>query len=363
MRPERIGFFNSCRHWGGGEKWHLETAVHFAQRGHPVLLVTHRRGALHDKAEASPVAHHALAVSNLSFLNPFKILRIARLLRRQEVGVLFLNLPADLKVAAPAARLAGVRKIVYRRGSAIAVRDSGLNRWLLRRCVDLVLANSEATRTALLARNPALIPAERIAVIHNGLDLAAFDAEPGAPSARQAGREIVLGTAGRLVEQKNHRFLIELARRLKDGGLPFRLLIAGSGPLASELSALAAARGVSEEVRFLGFVTDMKPFLSSLDVFLLSSRWEGFAYVLVEAMAARKPVISFLASNEGEIIVDGETGWLVPPGDLDAFAAKVIGFHEQRDRIAAFGEAGRRRVEETFTLERALDRIEKLILA
>ncbi len=173
--------------------------------------------------------------------------------------------------------------------------------------------------------------------------------------------EIILGTAGRLVKQKNQTYLIDLARRLKDLRVPFKLLIAGAGKLEEKLKRYAIDSGVEKEVLFLGFIQEIKGFMESIDVFLLSSLWEGFGYVLIEAMASKKPVISLNTSNEHEIVEDQMTGFLIEKNKLEDFAQKVMLFADNRELIAEFGERGRKRAKEIFNIQTTLRNIEKII--
>ena len=97
------------------------------------------------------------------------------LLRKENIGTIIINLSSDLKVAGIAAKLAGVRNIIYRRGSAIAIRDTWLNRFLYREVVTEIIANSEETARTILQNNQKLVPEEKIKVIYNGIDLEVYD--------------------------------------------------------------------------------------------------------------------------------------------------------------------------------------------
>ena len=122
--------------------------------------------------------------------------------------------------------------------------------------------------------------------------------------------EIVLGCAGRLSEEKGHLFLLEMMHYLLANGNRFRLLIAGEGRLLHSLQKKVRKLGIGKQVEFLGFVEDMPAFFRSLDIFLLSSHYEGFGYVIAEAMASRKPVVAFDIKSSAEIIQHGVTGYI-----------------------------------------------------
>ena len=308
---------NSNIPWGGGEVWHLNAALSLAARGWRVFLLCHPEGELIRRARGygSLLTVIPWAIGRLSFLNPVTHLRLRRFFRKQGVEALIMNLPADLKVAGPAARAAGVRHIIYRRGSALPVRDSRLNRYLYGKVITRLITNSQATRKLVLVNNPSLIPDERITVLPNGIDVGAFDkalAAAGSASGmvERTGerRPFVLGNAGRLNRQKGQYLLLRLGRLLLDSGLDFRLLIAGEGECEAELREQTARLSLDNHVVFCGFVRDMAVFWRQIDLFVLSSLWEGFGNVLIEAMLAEKPVFAFGVSNIPEIVFEGSEG-------------------------------------------------------
>ena len=108
-------------------------------------------------------------------------------------------------------------------------------------------------------------------------------------------------------------------------------------------------------VEFLGFVTNMKGFHASLDLFALTSLWEGFCYVQVEAMVLEHPVVAFNVSSIPEVLADGETGFLVPEADVVAFSDRVEQLMDDPELRQRMGRAGRERVLNNFTMQKTLD--------
>lgn len=318
-----ICFCNGNIPWGGGETWHLNAARSFAARSWRVLLICHPESELYARAAREPgIRVLPLRLGRLAFLNPALLARLTALFKREKPRAVIMNLPSDLKAAGPAARLAGVRHVIYRRGSALPVRDSAMNRWLFGRVITRLIVNSQATRAQALAANPRLIPEERISVLPNGLDVAAFDAalalarSAGQPAARQdggqGGRPFIIGTAGRLNRQKAQHLLLQLGKELSDMGLDLRLLIAGTGEREAELKKLARDLGLGDKTGFTGFMHDLSPFWAHIDLFVLPSLWEGFGNVVIEAGLAEKPVFAFAVSNLPELIINGVNGRLFP---------------------------------------------------
>ena len=199
-------------------------------------------------------------------------------------------------------------------------------------------------------------------MIPNGLDVDVFDRRRTQPRFQRPGDQVVLGSVGRLTVQKGHNTLLEVALLLRSRGVAFRLLVAGEGELHRDLVDRVRTLDLQSQVEFLGFVDDIPGFLASIDIFLLGSRWEGFGYVIAEAGAASLPVVAFDVSSNPEVIEEGRTGYLVPVGDVPAFATRVQALIESPDLRRTMGVAGRAAVERQFEFERTVDRLERLLL-
>ncbi len=254
-----------------------------------------------------------------------------------------------------------MRNIIYRRGSAIAIRNTWLNRFLYREVVTDIIANSEETSRTILQNNPKLVPHEKIKIIYNGIDLEVYDNMEVTPLYNRQDGEIVIGNAGRLSEEKGQVYLIELAAQLKKKGFRFKVIIAGTGKLKAKLRKYARTLNVVDEVIFLGFVDNIKTFTSSIDIFVLTSLYEGFGYVLVEAMAERKPVVAFDIQSSAEIVSDGESGYLVGKANVEELTGRLELLIADSELRKKMGENGRRRVEEIFTFNHTLNKVEGMI--
>lgn len=350
-----ICFMNTTPFWGGGERSHLEKAVAFAKRGYQVTVIADPQGPLYAKAQAAGLSGHALALGKLSFLNPFAYIRLARFFKKAKVDAVVFNSSNDLKVGAIAARRAGIPHVVYLRGLAMPIRNTHLNRYLLGTALTRVIANSAATKRMVLDTLP--IPSEKVSVVHHGIDLSA-----GFPSAERPGRSrLVLGNAGRLTAQKAQHELVELGRLLRERGIDFELHIAGEGEARGTLEAQITEHDLVDQITLHGFVADMPAFYQSLDAFVLSSHWEGYGFVLVEAMRNGLPVLAYDTSSNPEIVANGQTGYLVPTGDVAALADKVVLLKKDQDWRREMGRAGQRRVRQRFELERQLDLFEAAV--
>ena len=363
MNNKVICFFNSAKTWGGGEKWHFDIATRLHNKGYNVIVITNKQSELNFKLRNTKIKTYPVKISNYSFLNPLKGRQIAEILKKEKVSTIIINLPADLKVAAPAAKKTGVLKTIYRRGSAIPIKNKYLNRILFKKYIDEIIANSEATKNTILTKNPDLFEKNKIKVIYNGITL------PYKSDIKESNRvyikqknEFVIGNAGRFVKQKNHSFLIHLAARLKKENINFKLLLAGSGKLLSEIKDLAKQLQVDDKIIFTGFVEDVRTFMECIDIYILPSLWEGFGYVLAEAMICKKPVIAFNLSSNPEIIEDQKTGFLIEQNNMNKMIDKVkllAGNYELREEMGLEGE---KRVNKYFTIDKTVEKVEKVIV-
>lgn len=166
---------------------------------------------------------------------------------------------------------------------------------------------------------------------------------------------LVIGTIARLVPQKALHSLLEgFAKFQLVASSDAMLVIVGRGPLEEELRSLAVTLGVSDSVRWAGFREDIPAVMSSFDVFVLTSIYEGFGLVLLEAMASSKPIIATAVSAIPEIVIDGRTGLLVPPLDSTKIADALISLESGRKR-KEFGNAGFERAKLDFSLNRMVE--------
>ena len=189
---------------------------------------------------------------------------------------------------------------------------------------------------------------EKFTVIHSGVNLEPFlmaDKDRG-KMRRELGiptDAFVVGTVGRLTAVKGQRYLLEAAANLA-GDIPGLVcILLGDGELREELKARATALGMGQQVLFLGWRDDVAAIMSVFDVFVLPSLNEGMGRVLVEAMAAGKPVIASDVGGIKNLICHQENGFLVPPADPEAMAAGINGLYRDPEGRERMGEAGRQR--------------------
>jgi glycosyltransferase involved in cell wall biosynthesis len=221
---------------------------------------------------------------------------------------------------------------------------------LLAPLTDRAIAVSGSTRDFLIQER--FVPPDRIRLIWNGAPLEEF--APVSAERAQAARHSlglpldapVVGSIARLSLQKGHRYLVEAAARVLAVRPDARFLIAGDGDQMEALRARAATLGIADEVVFAGHRTDVPDVLGALDVFAISSLYEGTPLALFEAMAGGKAIVSTAVDGCREVLEDGETGLLVPPADAESLAQGILRVLEDeglRRRLASRAREASRR--------------------
>ena len=207
---------------------------------------------------------------------------------------------------------------------------------------DVVLADSE--------------PVAEMLVSDLGLDanlvhtvpIAGIDIEEYTPVVHRNKDEILVGSVGRLSEQKNYSAVLDIAERLDETNIRFE--IAGGGELFEELQTEIEERDLTN-VTLRGFVDDIPTFLANLDIYVQPSRWEGLCITVLEAMAARLPVVGSNVGGIGRNVEEGVSGYLYKPDDVAGFASGIETLAKDSELRQQFGEHGREIVREEFTQE------------
>lgn len=254
---------------------------------------------------------------------------------------------ADL-LGGRAARHAGVPAVVSRR---VDNHEPARLAQLRYRPYRKIIAISEAIAEVLRADG---VAAERITVIRSAVDAARF---AGPPDTRRFD-ELLGDTAGKrfifcvaqLIPRKGHRFLLEAMVKLSTRYPDLRLLLYGRGPGEMELRSLAKQLDLRDRVRFAGFRNDLDRYLGCAELLVHPATEEGLGVAALKAAAAGVPVVAFAAGGLREAVADGETGLLVPPGDVDALTAAIARLLDDAPLRRQFGERGRQRMQSEFSI-------------
>ncbi len=198
------------------------------------------------------------------------------------------------------------------------------------------------------------IPPEKIVRIHYGLEAAPILEQADASYVRKKfhipDEAPVIGTIGRLTEQKGHRYLLEAVKEILPEFPELRVLLVGDGELREELEALVEDLGLTNTIIFAGYRSDAIKLLSGFDFFVFPSLWEGFGLVLLEAMALKKAIVASNVSAIPESVRDGETGVLVPDQQAGALAEAMRTLLSQPDLAREMGASGYARLIDEFSV-------------
>ena len=363
----RLAIHNGSRVWGGNEKWLAMLAAGLATRGHHVAVAC-PPGPLRRALEGMGVPTASARPRGDAGL--LAAARFAWWLRRERPDALLLTSWRTTPWAAWAARVAGVPRVVVRLGIARPVPPRGRIARAFRRRVDAVIVNAPDVRDAFAASAP-WFPADAVHLVLNGVR----PPELGHGTLRERLRRelraeadaLLVGGAGNLSHRKGFDLLL---RAFAAAGLPqARLVVVGSGGALGELRALAERLGVSSRVHWLGARGDAPEVVGGLDLFVLPSRNEGMANVMLEAMAAGVPVVATGVSGARAALGADEggppAGWIVPPDDeaalADALRDVAAGLAAGSDEVARRTAEALRRVRERFGVERMVDECERVL--
>jgi len=337
---------------GGGQIHVRDLCRALQRRGVRVAVATGSRGALQDELDKTGVRHF-LIPGLVRSINPLDDLVAVSALRRRirtfAPDLVSCHTAKAGLVGRLAALLEGVPAVFTAHGWQFAEGIAGWQKAAVL-AVETVLAR--LTRRIItvsgydrdLALGFGLGSPRKIVLVHNGMPWLE------APKPGVTGRTLRLVMVARFQEQKDHATLFQALEGLAD--LPWSLELIGDGPDRARWEAWVTEKGWTN-VTFSGQVLDVPQRLENADVFVLASLWEGFPRSILEAMRAGLPVVATDVGGVDEAVVDGVTGWMVPPRDAPALerALRRLADPEARQRL---GRAGRQRYEDEFTFDAML---------
>lgn len=351
--------------WGGAEVWLMDVMHGLSRHGHEVTLAC-RPGTILEK-NARAEGFDVVPVAMRGDFDPDVVWKMMRLIRARHIDVISTNMDKELRFGGLAARLARKVAVVPSREVDYPLKNKLHYRFTYNRLADHILANSASTRQSLLANAPWLSP-ERIEIIYKGIDPAPYLTAPeeGIAVRRELGipeSAPVVGFVGQIIERKGIPDVVECIPRVVEKFPDVKFLFVGEGKLAEFLRSKARELEVADHVIHAGFRNDIPAVMKAIDMLVLPSVVEGFGYVLVEAMAAAKPVVASRVSSIPEIVQHDETGILVDVHDPERLAAAIVRVLSDPVRARAMGERGRCVVLEKFTLQRMVDQVEAAFLS
>jgi len=251
--------------------------------------------------------------------------------------------------------------------TAQSINEGGRLREILYRMTDPLCDLTTQVSRAGLERyvRVGAVPAHKIRLIPNGVDTVRFRPDREARGIMRDALGLHDGfvwlAVGRFERAKDYPNMLRAFAGVVARRPEARLIIAGQGTLQGEAEQLVAELRIADRVHFLGVRKDISALMNAADAYVMSSAWEGTPMVLLEAGATGLPIVATAVGGNGEVVVDGQTGFLVPPGDSEALMRAMLRLMDlSPDERARMGRAGRAHVEANYSLERVVDQWEKL---
>jgi glycosyltransferase involved in cell wall biosynthesis len=328
---------------GGAERHALQLMEGLRERGHEPVFAGPMDGWLGDQVKAAGLRHQHIPLHGLIDLP--SVWKLASLARREKADLIHGHLTRGAYYAGLGGKLAGVANVATAH-STNAGKHFGR--------ADRIIAVADAVQTFLRGRGYA---AERIQVVHNGIpDIAAQPHASRAAVRRELGLgdEPCLLMAARFIHAKGHDTLLQAMATLQ--ARPWTLALAGdkSSELGVRMEALATELGLAGRVRFLGLREDVPALLGAADLFVAPSRREALSLALLEASAFSLPIVASWVGGTGEVVKEGDNGFLVPPDDPPTLAAAIDTLLADPALRHDCGARARTRFEDGFTLDAML---------
>ncbi|MEM6766152.1 MAG: glycosyltransferase [Bacteroidota bacterium] len=354
LDKKKVLLVNLSRIWGGGEKWFYTVAVGLRKRGYQAELMVYPDSKLNQLVREADIPYSAYAVRALSLLNPFKLFQIWEELKRQAPQVVILNSSHELKVVGLVAKWAGVPHIIFRRGVSYAIKQNKVNRYYIRQIVTGFIANSQATYQAFLQAFPSIAAKPHLSM-NNGIDVEAWRSQ-----VKRTPKRYDFITTARLSPEKGLERAIQAVSLLVQKGLAVSYIIWGEGDQQAELKTLIEAHDLSEYVSLAGFSDQIPQKLVEGKIFLFTPHFgEGTSISLIEAMALELPCIVMDTPAMSEVVLDGETGYVVPDGNITQLADRMETLLKEEYLRLNMGKKASQRAEDHFTLSQILDSLDK----
>ena len=342
---------DTAQTWRGGQSQVRYTVLGLRALGHRAALVADPSGALFQRMSEGL---DLVPLSTRGEIDLAAAWRLSRVLKQLRPEILHAHDPSGVAMAATALSIASPSPrpvLVASRRIEFPIARNSFSTWKYSQ-VDLFLAISRAVRDRLIADR---IPSSKIEIVHEGVDVERLVSLPHGnlhAALFLPTHSPIVATIGALVAQKDHHTLVEAAAIVVKQVSDVRFVILGEGDLRPHLEKQIKHLHLERHVFLAGFRADVLELLKDADVFALSSTHEGMCTSLLDAMAAEKPAVATAVGGVPEVVDDLVTGFLVPPREPDALAARIIQLLKDQALRRRMGRAGLERVQRLFTVER-----------
>jgi glycosyltransferase involved in cell wall biosynthesis len=345
---------DTARGWRGGQSQVLHLVQGLRAIGHRAVLVAHPNGELRRRMSEG---HDLIPVAARGEVDLSAAWRLSRVIKGLEPDVVHAHEPHAVAMASTALSILSPTPrppLLASRRIVSAMAKNSFSRWKYSQ-IDCFIANSVAIRERLAAEG---IPRAKVAIVHEGVDVERIVRMPAANVHAEfylPTHAPVVGNVAALVPHKGHHHLIESAALVIREVPDARFIIVGDGELRESLQRQIRDKHLARHIFLAGFRADARELTKGFDIFALSSIVEGMCAALIDAMAASKPAVATDAGAVSEVMVDGETGFLVPPRDHAAMAARLVTLLKDAGLRSWMGGAALARVRRSFTVARMVE--------
>jgi glycosyltransferase involved in cell wall biosynthesis len=361
-RKRNILYLTYSSNIGGLEKMVLDLACRINQGAYAVTLCSfEREGTL--TAEFNRNHIPTINIDKKHLIDIKLLINLMSIVKQKGIGIVHTHdatpwlYGALLKIIRP-----GI-KLVHTEHSNIpgASKRLKLLEYLLSRVSNVVVADSQAVANFLTDK--VKIGRGNLKIVYNGIDVNKFvkerkNPEPGLMS--EDNNVIRIGITARLVPVKDHATLLRAFKLVVNEIRNAELWVIGDGELAEELKKLTRDLEIEKQVKYLGKRDDVHELLSSLEIFVLSSKSEGLSLAILEAMASALPVVATAVGGNPEIIVQEETGLLVPPGNPEKMAQAILQLLNDKNKTRLMGQRGCERVRRKFNVDKMVSEYQQI---
>ncbi len=326
-----------------------------------------KEGPFIDELRKIKITPDFVQFPSIRWPNPVQIYNTVRnlidIIKKKHINLIHSNQPRSNLFGAIAAKIKNVPIVWHERCLERGRFDSDN---IFSFLPDRIICNSSAVRNRFTKEKIDT----KIKTILNGVDLREFDPELNGRVIRKEFNigedELIIGTVSRIDPEKGYEYFLECARIILQDFKNIRFLVVGGAfnnpSLEKSLYEMSVEKGIDKKTIFTGFRRDIPQILASMDVVVLPSGIDACSRVLFESMAMRKPLVATNAGGTPEVVQEGVTGLLVKPGDSSEMAKCIMKLLNNKNLAEQYGNAGRKRVEAMFTIERNIKETENVYL-
>lgn len=366
IMKKNILFINTGIIWGGVEGWNYKTAKALKNKGYNIFVLAKKDTPFARKCEVADLnVEYIEKINSSTFLNIARVIKLRNYLKHNKINVMFFCQSSHFKFASLAGYLANVDRIVYRRALAKPINNHFYNRLALKKFVTDFMAISKTTLNKSLEKLPEnFISKEKIKLIYNGVNSKKFVDPKIEKNIRKQYNidkdDILIANIGRLGRQKAQQDLISAINELNKYYKKFKVLFVGTGDKLKEYKNLVNELNLEDKIIFTGFREDIPSILKQVDFVAHSAIYEGCPWIVLEAMAAGKPIVAVDIPSIRELVVAGKTGYLSgrDKKDLSDSLLKMI----KNKECAKMGKYGKEIYQKYYTFKDMIENIENKLI-